>query len=294
MYCPLGVVAFENLERSFPNNFITIEMHTTAGCSDVYANEEYASALGYTSAPSGRVNRLDTIYAPICEDEAVYTFLSKSGNITFADIVSREINVPAEASVAVSAYHDADFMQLDINSEVTFAIDLESANYKVSYILLEDNLSGNQRNGCYSWNQPILADWCNGGVYASPYVGGYLYKDVARSVLGSYDGIPGYIPNSVYAGIPIVSPSSWDASKVEYINFNNAKVVCLLINANTGLVVNSAVCRVSTNTVDGVESLKTDATSAEDDAAIYDIQGRRVLTPLKGGLYIQNGKKFIK
>jgi hypothetical protein len=30
-----------------------------------------------------------------------------------------------------------------------------------------------------------------------------------------------------------------------------------------------------------------------EEKAIYDLQGRKVNTPVKGGIYIQNGKKFI-
>ena len=29
------------------------------------------------------------------------------------------------------------------------------------------------------------------------------------------------------------------------------------------------------------------------DAPVYDLSGRRVVKTVKGGLYIQNGKKFI-
>jgi hypothetical protein len=31
-----------------------------------------------------------------------------------------------------------------------------------------------------------------------------------------------------------------------------------------------------------------------DNGAIYDLQGRKVTKPVKGGLYIVNGKKVIK
>ena len=30
------------------------------------------------------------------------------------------------------------------------------------------------------------------------------------------------------------------------------------------------------------------------NAPVYDLSGRRVIAPVKGGVYIQNGKKFIK
>ena len=33
---------------------------------------------------------------------------------------------------------------------------------------------------------------------------------------------------------------------------------------------------------------------ANENAPIYDLSGRRVAKTVKGGVYIQNGKKFVK
>jgi hypothetical protein len=44
----------------------------------------------------------------------------------------------------------------------------------------------------------------------------------------------------------------------------------------------------------GGETTVIDAVEVENaNAPIYDLSGRRVLTTVKGGVYIQNGKKFI-
>jgi hypothetical protein len=37
----------------------------------------------------------------------------------------------------------------------------------------------------------------------------------------------------------------------------------------------------------------TDVTEQTGDNAVYDLQGRKVLHPAKGGIYIKNGKKFL-
>ena len=42
--------------------------------------------------------------------------------------------------------------------------------------------------------------------------------------------------------------------------------------------------------VTGIETLDTEAAHAP----IYDLSGRRVLAPAQGGVYLQNGKKFIQ
>jgi hypothetical protein len=41
----------------------------------------------------------------------------------------------------------------------------------------------------------------------------------------------------------------------------------------------------------GISTAKTAADT--NDAAVYDLQGRRVLQPAKKGLYIVNGKKVV-
>ena len=46
------------------------------------------------------------------------------------------------------------------------------------------------------------------------------------------------------------------------------------------------------NTVTGINAATI--INGENNAPIYDLSGRRVWAPVKGGLYIQNGKKFVK
>ena len=43
--------------------------------------------------------------------------------------------------------------------------------------------------------------------------------------------------------------------------------------------------------VTGIENVMGEAANA--NAPIYDLTGRRVMKAVKGGLYIQSGKKFI-
>ena len=44
-----------------------------------------------------------------------------------------------------------------------------------------------------------------------------------------------------------------------------------------------------TNPTTGISSVQSEVS----DDAIYDLQGRRVITPQKKGIYIRGGKKFI-
>ncbi len=53
----------------------------------------------------------------------------------------------------------------------------------------------------------------------------------------------------------------------------------------------NAVKLIFPGNVTGIEAVET--AEEADDAPIYDLSGRRVLAPAKGGIYVKDGKKFI-
>lgn len=61
---------------------------------------------------------------------------------------------------------------------------------------------------------------------------------------------------------------------------------------NASAVENSAIALNFGNTVTGINAATIN--NGENNAPIYDLSGRRVWAPVKGGLYIQNGKKLVK
>ena len=68
----------------------------------------------------------------------------------------------------------------------------------------------------------------------------------------------------------------------------------------TTLAMNKAFLRMGTSNVAAFRLVVDEEVTAIDgvttekaDAPIYDLSGRRVMQTVKGGVYIQNGKKFI-
>ena len=61
---------------------------------------------------------------------------------------------------------------------------------------------------------------------------------------------------------------------------------------NASALSNPAIALNFGNTVTGINAATL--INGENNAPIYDLSGRRVWAPVKGGLYIQNGKKIIK
>ena len=61
---------------------------------------------------------------------------------------------------------------------------------------------------------------------------------------------------------------------------------------NASAISTEAIALNFGNTVTGINAATIN--NGENNAPIYDLSGRRVWAPVKGGLYIQNGKKIIK
>ena len=73
------------------------------------------------------------------------------------------------------------------------------------------------------------------------------------------------------------------SSKVSSIAANKA-----FLNNTFGT---SAVAMHFGGTIDGINHIHTNVSV---EAPIYDLSGRKVANPVKGGVYIQNGHKFVK
>ncbi|RGN44580.1 MULTISPECIES: Omp28-related outer membrane protein [unclassified Bacteroides] len=275
--CPLGIIALEHLEKQMPDNVISIGIHN----NDAYDFEQYYNYLGITAYPSGVINRIDTIYSPMFTGtneagEAVYEFVSPAGNETFTDIVLRELETNAEAEVTLKdAVYDKSINRIALPTSVNYAVDINSANYNVLYVILEDDLVENQKNNFYNTSHPNLGEWGKGGIYGTLYAK-YSYKDVARSIVGtSFNGISGYIPTSVEANSPVEFEIQSDIP-VRVTDMDNASVVCMLINANTGRVVNATRSRFVSGTVD--PSVSIDESTTESQNVIIRSEGQDVTT----------------
>lgn len=98
------------------------------------------------------------------------------------------------------------------------------------------------------------------------------------------------------AGGPLTIEDSHNAYILAKANsvvaFYHAKVGSTLPMNRAYLPVSNDAQAIGLNfgTIDGISNIDATAT----DAAIYDLSGRRVSNPVKSGLYIRNGKKFIQ
>lgn len=268
--CPRGILAMEYLEGIYGDLIIPIAIHSSSESgSDIFNYSKYTSALGLNAFPSGLVNRIDTVYSPTSIDaNQLYHFESESGNETFYDIAQREFNSYAIADVIVDkAIYDVNNKTVQVSGNVNYALNMNSLNHNIAFVVLEDGLVGYQVNGHYGSTDPLLGKFGKGGEYGT-YTPEITFVDVARKVPNdNFAGESGFIPVSVTAGQPVAFNKVFSLPE-NVTNWDNAKVVVMLIDANTERVLNAARLKFAAGTA-GIN----DATVSENGITISGENG---------------------
>ena len=266
--CPLGILAMENLEKLYGDQVIPIAIHSANNQGDVYDYSAYTAYLGVSSFPTGLVNRIDTVYAPAISSGNDYYFETSEGNKTFHDIAKREFENYAVADVCIDkAVYDVESKNIQIMGNVNYALDMNSLNHNIAFVVLEDNLSGKQNNYFYMNTNPFFGKFGSGGEFGenAPII---QYVDVARKVPNNnFAGESGLIPVSVTAGQPVAFNKVFSLPE-NVSNWDNAKVVVMLIDANTERVLNAARLKFAAGTA-GIN----DATVSENGITISGENG---------------------
>lgn len=298
--CPQGMIAFDYITAQFPGQIIPVAVHQG---SDRYAWDTYATFLGFTAFPSGRVNRNPEILFPMNGT----AFVSEEGNNTWLDAIINNINNPAEVRVEVPVceyVEGSNTMAVHVNTD--FAIDKTGVHYNAFILVMEDGLVGRQVNGVRDYTDPVYGDWGKNGKYgaeASLDPNGYCVIEcdhVARGIAGSsFYGIDNVVPTTVKAGEKYWSKFEFDVP-ASLKDREKASVLVAIIDAGTGKIVNSTIVHdITTGT--GVETIDvTDAkgvsfnqsngtvyaNGSTEGVEIYTVSGQRVANRGLKGLYI--------
>ncbi len=291
--CPRAMIAIEHIENTFPDNFIPIAIHGDSS-QDPWAMDSYVrNFLGMEAFPGGRVNRKEAILDGMEIIEGAYSFISPTGDKTFMDAVANELEelTVVEINIDSAEYTDN---EIKVKADVKFALDLDRADYNIFTVLLEDNLVGIQSNYYNGNSDPIFGDWAVAGNHVR-----HEFVDVPRGIAGmSYSGESGYIPRSVTAGESYKAEITMDIPNVKEIS--NCKVVTMLVDTETGYIVNAARKKLSKEGDDsGVSSVENDSkvvfsisggtvyANGSDEVEVYDLTGARVRNSgLTKGIYV--------
>lgn len=271
-WCPRGMVTIEQMSKKYPDNFIAIAIHDDA---EMQVDKSYKPFLDMvTEYPSARINRKDW--------RSPWPF-------DLEDIMDK-----GEAKVTTQA-RCLSAKEVEVESETVFGFsDSETAEYRLAYVVTEDNVGPYMQANYYSDptavdNPDDLMNWWTH--QSSPVE--VMFNEVARAIY-SYDGVEGLLPKAVTEG---------ETYKTKYTltmpdnvsNMDNVKIVTLLLDTRTGEILNADRCQLTDIPDTGISNVTADDNKRHD---IYNSLGMKVGTNassakgLRKGLYIINGKKI--
>lgn len=293
--CPQGILGIEKCEKAFGDRFIPISIHTYTG--DPYGSglSAYTQFLGLIAAPSARINRTPDAYIPIVAvgDKAYDTHPVYPA---WYDIVTQELQQMTVADLDFTATLSADESLVHFDSSVRYALDAANQQLSLFVVMLEDGIVSYQENNFGALEDPVFGEWGAGGLYSSSMVYPVVHNDVARSVIGqSFNGTIGLFPATLESGKTYSATFSSKCPE-NILNLNNAHAVAILIDSQTGQVINAAKASLKREGADAVSS-----PTSERSMDVYSLSGMRVLTgaskhqlrSLPAGIYVVGGKKVV-
>ena len=236
-WCPRGHVFMEEMTQQFGDQFVGIAVHGPTLASDPMTIPEYGEANGsmVSGYPSVAINRAGEVDPSEMPDDID------------ANLNSTTFYAPADPTM--NATLDVATKSLTVSSDATMRTALDSDFMRMGFILVEDEVTGTgsgyaQANN-YSGFAPLEGAGIDWEAAANPVpASDMVYQDVARMLIGGFNGIEGSIPAGTTDG-QLISVSetvdfpenSWDPKHM--------RAVVTLIDTETGFVHNAQKAEVS-------------------------------------------------
>ncbi len=262
-WCPLGMLALENIEEEYGDLVNIVAVHN----DDRVSYAAYDQFLSPGAYPAARINR-GVVAQPTWSDPltGLAGFTSPEGGVTFADYVREELVRPAEADLELTE-GVTDGKTIRVRGIVKPALNRRGSYLNVLTVVTEDGLPGSQTNNLSGGMDPLFGDWSQAGSPAET-----MYNHVARGIGGSsFYGEPGLLPEDLTAGesyrieTRIQMPSSVKDP-------DGLHVVAVLIEGSTGSVINSRRIKVTEGDPEGVMEI-----AGETAAGLFTKVGGRIL-----------------
>ncbi|MDY4464127.1 MAG: hypothetical protein SPE31_07345, partial [Prevotella sp.] len=272
-WCPEGMATIEQMSKKYPDNFIAIAIH-----------DDYEMRVGNSYRPL-----LDMV------TNYPYAYINRKDWMSPWPFDIEDMKDKGEAKVTTQA-RCLSAKEVEVESETVFGFsDSETAEYRLAYVVTEDNVGPYMQNNAYSNpsaedNPDDLMNWW---VHQDSRVT-MTFNEVAREIF-DYNGVEGLLPRGVVEG---------ETYKTKYTltvpdnvsNMDNVKIVTLLLDTRTGEILNADLCSLSDIPDTSISNITADDNKRHD---IFNSLGMKVgtdTTPAKGlrkGLYIMNGRKVI-
>lgn len=298
--CPRGWVGMEAVKHQCSDIAVPIAVHQYNSSDPMYISNDLYAPLPVLGAPSAVINRGSEIDP--------YFGTSDDKNYGILDDVRDLANTIPPIDIQAKAVFNEDMTAVETSSVIEFLGN--SGTYSMEYVLTADELKGTSsawRQENYYVNRSLedsefdetseVVEFFVGGKYGKEKV--FLtFNDVA--IASSYaasvntakelpiDFVAGDKFNDTFTMKMPTKNALKSAFKYDKIYAN------VLVFDENGYCVNAARVRVLTQEeAAGIKNLTT-AEPNNRTTAIYNLAGQRVNENGVRGIYIQNGKKFVK
>lgn len=295
-YCVRGIVAMKTMREKYPDKFIGIAIHNDS-------NPNWPDAMA-----AGVEDYHDYIYSTCNISGYPHSVYNRNPNYSidpgdmekyFTAIYDYTDNY---TGIELKAAYNSTTGKIDATSDVYFAQKQTNTNYRLAYVIIENNVhrthadlglkpnvaSGYDQSNYYANN----AQGAMGGFESLPSTvpaEQMWYNDVARSIYPEPKGEDGIIPADIADGDHFSHSVSLDIPS-NVLNAENTEVIVLLLDKN-GTIVNADKV-VADGIATGINSVTTSGKTADNDT-FYNMEGVKVGANAKG-ILIHNGKKVVR
>lgn len=277
--CPTGIVGIERTKLNYGDKVIVVSAHS----QDPLTAKDYKDLNKiHMTLPRATVDR-----DPVINEVNPYLGTQRGDNGAGYGLgydIEEQMAIAPVVEVKVNGGLDG--KKITIKSEVTTLYNGD-ANLGVAYVITQDSLSNPQwvqknslpiyyRDHEVIKKEPLFEEWFNGEVE----VPGVVYDDVVRAAGEPLKGYADVIPTQVKEEETFTHEQVFDMGKyVKVKDTNYMNLIVMVIDNNTGKIVNSATVKLSDcNDIQGVEVNNEDVV----EVARYTIDGQRIAVPTKG------------
>lgn len=264
-WCIRGIVGMRDMIAKYPDRFIGIAVHS----GDEFQAATYINFLtnecGISGFPGCIINRDGQVRDP---------------NYNTMNSYMNSMSQYADADVAVNAVLDG--TSIDAEAIVTPGVDMKDANYRVVFVVTEDELPAKQSNYYAGGGSGVM-----GGFEKQPSSVVVPLADVARGIWPNTtgEGVPSVtLPKEMTEGTPY--SIAMRIPSVTFSKSENLHVIALLLNGRTGEIANAGKFRFAAEGIDTV-------LAPEAAAPAYGLSGQRV-NATAHGVVIKDGKKVLR
>ena len=301
-YCVRGIGAMNYMRENDPEGFIGIAIHnnssSTVPDSMAISGEEYRKWVMATYSMNGYPHCVLNRNAQYSIDPGIIP--------TTAASIKR--NGQNYYGLTLSATYNPETNRIAADTEVLFAKDFDNTNFKLAYIVIENDVhrthaeTGILDNYCGYDQVNAYAGGAMGECYGFENLPGIVnaddiwYQDVARGYDGTdgYKGIEGLFPKNISDGDVFTHQMELDMPETVLVKENTELVVLLL--SKSGAILNAEKCPIAQQSAEPTAVEFGAVVQRHTEPAVYDLQGRVVSKSghsLQPGIYIIGGKKVV-